>query len=88
MSILDRLINQWKWAESDYEIIPVNFAKFEDGCTTGENLVSLNRLSVDCGTTPRRQSGDSPDFWIFIRVWLNSAATSRILVNRAVIFIF
>ena len=31
-------------------------------------VVSLNRLSVGCGTKPRRQSGESPGFWMFIRV--------------------
>ena len=32
------------------------------------SLVSLNRLSVGCGTTPRRQPGESPGFCLFIRV--------------------
>ena len=29
------------------------------GYASLDGLVSLNRLSVGCGTTPRRQSGDS-----------------------------
>ena len=47
-------------------------------------VVSLSRLSVGCGTMPRRQSGDC---WLLnsIRVELNNAATSRIPVNPAVI---
>ena len=32
------------------------------------DVVSLNRLSVGCGTTPRWQSGECPGFWIYIRV--------------------
>ena len=30
----------------------------------GQGIVSLNRLSVGCVTTLRRQSGDSAGFWI------------------------
>ena len=30
--------------------------------TASPRVVSLNRLSVGCGTMPRRQSGDSPCF--------------------------
>ena len=41
------------------------------------SIVSLNRLSVGCVTMPRRQSGSF--------VGQNNAATSRILVNPAVI---
>ena len=44
-------------------------------------VLSLNRLSVGCVTTPRRQSGDFAGFWK-LSVW--AAATSRILVNLAV----
>jgi len=33
-------------------------------------VVSLNQLSVDCGTTLRRQSGDSAGFSIFIYIML------------------
>ena len=35
---------------------------------TPHTLVSLNRLSVGCGTTPRRQSGYLVGFCLFIRV--------------------
>ena len=31
-------------------------------------VVSLNQLLVDCGTTPRRQSGECTGFCMFIRV--------------------
>ena len=48
-----------------------------------KKLVSLHRLSVGCGTTPRRQSGVC-DLLNIIRVGLNNAATSRILVNYTV----
>ena len=34
----------------------------------GRSLVSLNRLSVGCGTTPRRQSGYLVGFYLFICV--------------------
>ena len=50
-------------------------------------LVSLNRLSVGCGTTPRRQSGDCQLF-NSIRMGLNNAAVSRILFNPVVIPFF
>ena len=50
-------------------------------------LVSFNRLSPGCGTTPRTEK----TVWCLcrllniIRVGLNNAATSRILVNNVVI---
>ena len=43
-----------------------------------------NRLSLGCVTSPRRQSGVYRRFNV-IRVGLNNAATSRILVNPTVI---
>ena len=52
-------------------------------------IVSLNRLSVGCGTTPRRHA-----VWLLSRLLfvypcdLYNAATSRTLVNPAVISIF
>ena len=48
------------------------------------NVVSRNRLSAGCVTTPKRQSDDCRLLNI-IRVGLNNAATSRILINPAVI---
>ena len=43
-------------------------AWFVIGIVIWHLLVSLNRLSVGCGTTPRRQSGESVGFLIFIHV--------------------
>ena len=54
------------------------------GYASWDGLVSLNRLSVGCGTTPRRQSGDLPAFECY-PCGLTNAATSRILANPAVI---
>ena len=48
------------------------------------NLVSLNRLSIGCVTTPRRQSGVLAAFEYYRRD-LNNAATSRTLANLTVI---
>ena len=45
-------------------------------------LVSLNRLSVGCETTPRRQTGDLTAFECY-PCEVNNAATSRIMANRA-----
>ena len=47
-------------------------------------MVSLNRLSVGCGTTPRRQSGYVVGFGLFIRVIYKMLP--RTLVNPGVIF--
>ena len=43
--------------------VPVHYMKgFKTLLQAGLALVPLNRLLVGCGTTPRRQSGDSPIF--------------------------
>ena len=49
-------------------------------------LVSLNRLSFGCITTPGDSLGNLPAFEYYPSD-LNNAATSRTLVNPAVIFI-
>ena len=56
--------------------------------TIGERrvrLVSLNRLSVGCVTTPKTQSGNICRLLNNSRMGLNNATTSRIVVNPAVI---
>ena len=59
------------------------------GIRTTNVLVTLNRQSVDCGTTPRRHA-----VWWVCRLFnvyprdLYNAATSRTLVNPAVIPIY
>ena len=54
------------------------------GYASLDGLVSPNRLSVGCGTTPKRQTGDLTAFECY-PCGLHIAATSRILANRAVI---
>ena len=56
------------------------------GYASLDGVVSLNRLSAGCGTTPRRQSGVLPAF-DYYPCGLNNAATLRILANPAVIAI-
>ena len=53
---------------------------FDYGYASLDGLGSLNRLSVSCGTTPRRQSGDFTGVSM-----LSNAANSRIPANLAVI---
>ena len=66
-----------------------NVYVFVVGINVGVPVVSLNRLSVGCGTTPRRQSGyllRRRLLFVYPRDLYN-AATSRTLVNPAVIYI-
>ena len=55
------------------------------GYASLDGLVSLNRLSVGCGTTPRRHSGDFTGV-LMLSVWANQCCHfTRILANPAVI---
>ena len=50
-----------------------------------DGLVLLNRLSLGCVTSQRKQSGDFTRRLNVIRLLSNNAATSRILVNPAIL---
>ena len=54
---------RWSVPASHYTW-PVATRVFHPGVHQQLGLVSLNRLSVGCGTTPRRPSGDFAGFWI------------------------